>query len=699
MLKANFLLRYGSNPVRVAAFCFKNLRKTQVLDTDISSAVDKILQDEMDVVSYRVLGYLLLGIVRIYSRKVEYALDDCNEMLIKINKFVDYREDFAHVETLRMSVSIPDRFELDAFELDVLEYTGKDHTALPEEITIKDREVVCKTGGFGLFTQEKFEEFDNSENTCSSDRDKVGNAHLTELLSMMGIKVDPLRDTLESSIFSLKEPMNLESVLTVEGRVEKEFVKLSGKEQQIIEDQTIKDAVTSEDEIHEDSSRISQDECIDISMFCGREEEHVSSVEEFAKSCQVDTAQSSIKETLSSICNMSEEIVEVHEAISLEESIEKPEDKKSQEKECVHHVNSFIANDIHEELIEGSAEKHDNKETLGFQEKVSLDDERLSFTVSKTKNLCVTPVSKFQDDSIGRPKQGATMPESMLISTPAVRDRSQFSRKRRTLIDQKRIVLPNKVITKLLGSTEAIVRKRRKYCRTSLTWKRESPIPFHPDRFYEPLLPGCSPKLQILFSRKKMKLPDSLKTVEASWNLHLLESPTIATPPSPPQDHIPTVPQTLSLSTNENEFPSLLDEEINSFGTDDAKLVGWSDRTRDVASYLHKSFLPARNQKEESVLNFSKALGGLARKEGARLFYEVLDRSLGRMIGTGCESHGLYQLQISAHVGAIMDSPSLIHARLGHPSLAKMQQLVPSLSNVSTLSCSENYWLCRCGAK
>jgi len=56
------------------------------------------------------------------------------------------------------------------------------------------------------------------------------------------------------------------------------------------------------------------------------------------------------------------------------------------------------------------------------------------------------------------------------------------------------------------------------------------------------------------------------------------------------------------------------------------------------------------------------------------------------MIGTGCESHGLYQLQIYAHVGAIMDSPSLIHAYLGHPSLAKMQQFVPSLSNVSTLS-------------
>jgi len=60
-----------------------------------------------------------------------------------------------------------------------------------------------------------------------------------------------------------------------------------------------------------------------------------------------------------------------------------------------------------------------------------------------------------------------------------------------------------------------------------------------------------------------MKLPDSLKIVEASGNLHLLQSPTIATPLSPPQNHIRTVPQTLSLSANENEFPSLLDEVNN----------------------------------------------------------------------------------------------------------------------------------------
>ena len=64
-------------------------------------------------------------------------------------------------------------------------------------------------------------------------------------------------------------------------------------------------------------------------------------------------------------------------------------------------------------------------------------------------------------------------------------------------------------------------------------------------------------------------------------------------------------------------------------------------------------------------------------------FVSLQDQSSGRMIGTVCECHGLHQL----HVGAIMDSPSLIHARLGHRSLAKMQQLVPCLYNISSLLC------------
>jgi len=58
------------------------------------------------------------------------------------------------------------------------------------------------------------------------------------------------------------------------------------------------------------------------------------------------------------------------------------------------------------------------------------------------------------------------------------------------------------------------------------------------------------------------------------------------------------------------------------------------------------------------------------------------------VIGTGCESHRLYHLCPSSHVGAIMESlPLLLHAQLGHPSLAKLQQLVPGFSKLSKLVC------------
>ena len=65
----------------------------------------------------------------------------------------------------------------------------------------------------------------------------------------------------------------------------------------------------------------------------------------------------------------------------------------------------------------------------------------------------------------------------------------------------------------------------------------------------------------------------------------------------------------------------------------------------------------------------------------------VQDQSLRQMIGTKCESHGLYHLRSSAYVGTVMDSPSLIHAQLGHPSFAKMQYLIASLSKVSSFYC------------
>jgi hypothetical protein len=43
-----------------------------------------IIEQEGESMALRLSGQLLLGVVRIYSRKAKYLLDDCNEALIKI---------------------------------------------------------------------------------------------------------------------------------------------------------------------------------------------------------------------------------------------------------------------------------------------------------------------------------------------------------------------------------------------------------------------------------------------------------------------------------------------------------------------------------------------------------------------------------------------------------------------------------------
>ncbi|KAK2437071.1 putative mitochondrial protein [Trifolium repens] len=63
------------------------------------------------------------------------------------------------------------------------------------------------------------------------------------------------------------------------------------------------------------------------------------------------------------------------------------------------------------------------------------------------------------------------------------------------------------------------------------------------------------------------------------------------------------------------------------------------------------------------------------------------DRCSGRTIGVGCESQGLYYLSLTSNTCSATDSSLTIHAQLGHPSLPKLQKLVPSLSKLSSLHC------------
>lgn len=85
---------------------------------------EKILADEVPVVSYRVLGYLLLGVVRIYSMKVKYLFHDCRHVLIKIKDFAGKKKANIHIEAIcapSLSITRPERLELDTFDLQILE--------------------------------------------------------------------------------------------------------------------------------------------------------------------------------------------------------------------------------------------------------------------------------------------------------------------------------------------------------------------------------------------------------------------------------------------------------------------------------------------------------------------------------------------------------------------------------------------------
>ncbi|KAK5686691.1 sister chromatid cohesion protein 1, partial [Elasticomyces elasticus] len=62
----------------------RKLSKSHILQSDIESSVSAIVDPGQAPMALRLSGQLLLGVVRIYSRKTRYLLDDCNEALMKI---------------------------------------------------------------------------------------------------------------------------------------------------------------------------------------------------------------------------------------------------------------------------------------------------------------------------------------------------------------------------------------------------------------------------------------------------------------------------------------------------------------------------------------------------------------------------------------------------------------------------------------
>lgn len=85
MFYAQFILSKKGPLAKIwlAAHWDRKLSKAQIFETNVQDAVEEILKPRVKM-ALRTTGHLLLGIVRIYSRKAKYLLADCNEAFLKI---------------------------------------------------------------------------------------------------------------------------------------------------------------------------------------------------------------------------------------------------------------------------------------------------------------------------------------------------------------------------------------------------------------------------------------------------------------------------------------------------------------------------------------------------------------------------------------------------------------------------------------
>ncbi|OVA10663.1 Rad21/Rec8-like protein [Macleaya cordata] len=161
----------------IAAHLERKLRKNQVADTDIGVSVDSILFPEVPI-ALRLSSHLLLGVVRIYSRKVNYLFHDCSEALLKVKQaFRSTAVDLPPEESTAPyhSITLPETFDLDDFELPDSEFFQGNyvdhHVSTREQITLQDtmEGVVISTSQFGL--DERFGDGDTSQIGLDLDED------------------------------------------------------------------------------------------------------------------------------------------------------------------------------------------------------------------------------------------------------------------------------------------------------------------------------------------------------------------------------------------------------------------------------------------------------------------------------------------------------------------------------------------------
>ncbi|CDP16671.1 unnamed protein product [Coffea canephora] len=586
----------------IAAHCLKRLKKDQVKQTDISSSVDRILHNEVEVVAYRILAYLLLGVVRIFSKKVDFLFHDCHDVMRNLKDFAGGRSADESIEVMRtpcLSITLPERFELDAFDLGVLidQEVSSANVRASEELMLPD------TVKVGEHSNDKFcWSVDNSFEAYSSIYTPVKDVFSDHLMDI-DFNITPLHDVhgLKSSLenlhgvrFSLEE--RLEPMIFHEAEKESGVEMPSNAGCQTdLEQMGNHDTGAMDDIVKSFGEEESRDK------LCGTKK-IISNSDDGAKGCQIDEGQ---KKNLDSGINVV--------------GPEKFNDKQNVE-----------------------------PEKMKFPEMAPLTDQ-----ITTKHPVSITIESKFTGGS------GDVAPEFIAVRTPAAKECARVVKKRKCLFDDT-VVLSNKVVKHSIDDSSDVVCKRRKAPHTSYHAWRAHKISNLPQSFLEPLIPWNLAVFRSLVQHKRFATRELAENAEihvnevideVPINQVLAESPvkdrsaeqTPIAPATPvtslrlqevrgangrdilePASSFESMEKYMTRKEDQDLDASLMDEEINSSAGDTPGKNECSARTRKVGRYLYEKFQDQRRQKGEMRINLTQVLKGKSRKESARLFYEIL---------------------------------------------------------------------------